>query len=411
MARTPIRCSCASLLLAAALPAQQAGPARGSDVNGYNVVNWFETGYRFAEVGGDFGKYRSDVNYGNGVRLLGSSFTAHSLDGHGRYFDELAIQTLGLGNDPYQSATFRAQKNRVYRYDLRWWLNEYYSPALRIAQGQHLEDTRRRFQDHDLTLFPQSGLKFRFGYSRNSQTGPGLSTVQQFGAREDEFPLFADVRRQRNEYRLGGEAGGEGLKLTWLHRWDFYKDDSTQFLTGASAGNNSLDRIALSRFYRAQPYHGSTPAWLVNLRAERSRWAANGRFAYAGGRRDFLFDESAFGSDRFGLARARQILVAGNARRPVTSGDFLLSFFPGGRVTVTNNTAFHSTRIDGDAAYRELDLASLLSEVVYFRFLGIRTASNATQLYFQAVPQAGFHAGYQFATRRVRSIENFSVPG
>ena len=123
-----------------------------------------EGGSNFRDLGG----YRSDANFGNGVRLLSSSFTLHSREGRGKYFDEIALHTQGLGNDPYQSAGFRLQKNRLYRYDLLWRSTEYYNPALPISGGQHFLDTQRRLQDHDFVLFPQSRFRFFAGYSRNS---------------------------------------------------------------------------------------------------------------------------------------------------------------------------------------------------------------------------------------------------
>src|SRR5918993_2217047 len=116
------------------------GPSRGHDFGAYNIVNSFETGYRFRTVGGNLGKYRSDVNYGNGVRLLGSRLSVHSKEGHGGYFDELLLNTQGLGNDPYQFSSLRIQKNRLYKYDFLWRQNEYYNPALPVAAGQHFMD-------------------------------------------------------------------------------------------------------------------------------------------------------------------------------------------------------------------------------------------------------------------------------
>ena len=62
---------------------EQVGPPRGDNAGNYNITQSFETGYRFSEVFGDIGEYRSDVNYGNGIRLLGSSLTIDSKDGHG----------------------------------------------------------------------------------------------------------------------------------------------------------------------------------------------------------------------------------------------------------------------------------------------------------------------------------------
>ena len=51
----------------------QAGSPRGENTGDYNVVDSVEMGYRWAVVGGDLGKYRSDVNFGDGIRLLSSN--------------------------------------------------------------------------------------------------------------------------------------------------------------------------------------------------------------------------------------------------------------------------------------------------------------------------------------------------
>ena len=82
----------------------------------YNVVQSWEFGYRLADVGGNRGKYEADVNYRNGFSLLGSSLTANSRDGHGRFFDEFVLTTRDsatiLINPPRSAA-----EERLYRYD------------------------------------------------------------------------------------------------------------------------------------------------------------------------------------------------------------------------------------------------------------------------------------------------------
>src|SRR5260370_33773705 len=60
---------------------EQVGPVRGENTGNYNITQSFEIGYRWSLVGGDLGEYRSDVNYRNGLRLLGSNFTINSKDG------------------------------------------------------------------------------------------------------------------------------------------------------------------------------------------------------------------------------------------------------------------------------------------------------------------------------------------
>src|SRR5262245_63015323 len=76
--------------------AEPMGSARGRDWANYNVTQSFETGYRWSTIAGDQGMYRNVVNYGNGIRLLGSNLTVNSKEGNGRYFDEILLNTLGL---------------------------------------------------------------------------------------------------------------------------------------------------------------------------------------------------------------------------------------------------------------------------------------------------------------------------
>ncbi len=406
------------ILLAQAAAAQEpvaptpatVGAARGENTGDYNVTNSFETGYRFSQVGGNEGMYRSSVNYGNGIRLLSSSLSVHSRDGHGRWFDELVLTTSGLGNDPYQSAILRVQKNRLYEYDMQWRLNDYYNPGLTVASGLHLMDTARRVQDHDLTLFPDSRLQLRFGYSRNDQTGSALTTLQVYGSGGDAFPLFADVHRVMNDYRLGGDFKIFGARLSVTHFWEDYKEDTPVSLDGVTSSGLPNDPTTLTQFQRNEPYHGTSPGWLVNLFKERKIWAINGRFTYIGGTRNFLLDETAVGIDRFGGGRNREVLVGGNARRPVATGDFSFSLFPGTRLTVVNNTSVHNFHIDGDATYQELNLATLTSSIFNFQYLGIRVITNSTDAHYRVSKWLGFYGGYHYSTRRIALEEALAVP-
>src|ERR1700722_6677160 len=109
---------------------EQVGPVRGDNVSDYNIVNSVETGYRFASVSGDVAKYKSDENFGDGIRLLRGSLSINSKDGHGRWFDELQLSTGGIGGDPYEWVAVRAQKNKIYQYDFSWRSNDYVNPGL-----------------------------------------------------------------------------------------------------------------------------------------------------------------------------------------------------------------------------------------------------------------------------------------
>jgi hypothetical protein len=410
---------CLALTFAGYLAAQQTaaptnepvGAARGDNVGTYNVTQSFELGYRWRRAGGDPGMYRSVVNFGNGLRLLGSSLTVNSTLGHGRFFDEMVLNTSGLGNDPYQSAMLRIQKNRLYRYDMLWRLDEYYSPGLVTAAGAHLADTSRRLQDHDLTLLPQSSVQFRLGYSRNTENGPGLSTAQEFDVNGPGLAVFRDVRRAWNEYRAGTSLDLAGFKFTLLHRWDYFKDDTPYSSAGLVTSGSETDPTALQQFRRSEPVHGANPGWLGNLLTERKHWRANARITYVSGRRDFVEDELASGIGRTGSAATRRILVTGNARRPMLAADLNLGFQPSSRLSIANNTSITNNRIDGLSSFSELLTGIDFGTTVSFRYLGIRTVANSTDLNYRWNARVNLYGGYRFSDRRIRTVEASNLAG
>jgi hypothetical protein len=411
-----------SLLVAAAAWAQRpvaptnepTGNPRGDNMADYNILQSFETGYRWRTVGGNGDMYRSTVNYGDGIRLLSSSLSVQSREGHGGLFDQILLNTQGLGNDPYQSATLRIEKNRLYRYDLMWRSTDYFNPALTISNGEHLMDTTRHTQDHDFTVFPQSNLKLFLGYSRNLQNGPALSTIQLFDARGDEYPLFANIRREQNEFRLGGELRVLGFRLNVLRGWQDFKEDTPTNLTSPEQGNNPSDLNALISFRRNEPYHGTSPYWRVALFREGKRyWAMNGRFTYVAGNRAFVFDELSSGANRIGALVNHQVAVFGDARRPAATGNLTFSLFPTSGITITNQTSVNNIRMVGDSFLSQYDLGTAPSPVIPFTYLGIRTVANSTDINVRLSPWFALYAGYHYSDRHIASIEgqeNFGSP-
>jgi hypothetical protein len=383
---------------------ETTAPARGDRIGPYILSEAFEFGYRFAQIDGNEGKYRSDVNFRNGLRLLSSSLRLHSRDGKARWADEVLVHTQGLGNDPYQIARVSARHNRLYEYSLVWRQNEYFNPALPIAGGRHAMDTVHRLQDHSLTLLPRSPVRFLVGYQRNWQGGPALTTLNLNGSTGDEFNLLAPVNRVQNGYRFGMDATLSGWRWSVLRAWDFYREDLPA-QAGAQPGENVLDRNALNRLDRGESYRGSSPFWRLHFaRPEGRRFTANGRYSYVAGQRRARLDESLMGTDRFG-AFNRQLLVEGFGRRPVSAGNLTVAWFPFPALTVTHHFGYHHTRMEGDNRFVELNNISGQFALANFQFLGVQLLSNETQATWRPARWFTAFGGYLTSHRRIRSIE------
>ncbi|HXP85969.1 MAG TPA: hypothetical protein VN841_14695 [Bryobacteraceae bacterium] len=409
-----ITCVCAQSTVAPSNEPTQ--DPNGDNVSNYSIRQSFEAGYRWDTTGGDFGMYQSTVNYTNGLRLLASSLDVQSRDGHGGLFDQIVLNTQGLGNDPYQFASLHIEKNRLYRYDLTWRSIAYVNPAATVSFGEHAMDTTRHLQDQDLTLFPQSSVRFFLGYSRNTQSGPALTTQQLFDANGNEFPLFANIRREQNEYRLGGEVRFAGFRLNILHAWQDFKEDTPTDGTPLPQGNNPNSLTTLTSFQRSAPYHGTSPYWRGALFREgrfgqKRFWTMNALATYVAGQRGFVQDEFASGTNRIGALTQLQVATFGNAQRPAFTGNLTFSLFPATWITLTNQSSVYNIRMVGDSYYTQFTNGSQGAQILPFTYLGIRTVANSTDAEMRLRPWFSVHAGYDYSTRLISSVEGGSEVG
>lgn len=381
------------------------GPGPGQNVGEYNIVQSWELGYRFHSIGGNADSYRSMVNYGNGVRLLGSSLTLHSRDGRGHWFDEIVLSSQGLGDDPYQSVVFRARKNRIFDYNVSWRLNKYYNPNLIVSNGEHFRDTERRWQDHDLTLFPQSHFRVRAAYGRNLEDGPSLTTEQIAEGNAAPALLFANLRREFNSYSVGGDLELSNIKLTVQRRWDAYKEDTGYRLNVDNLFGQTNPSSATS-LDQSQPYHGSTPTWLGNVFTEQGVLRINGRATYSGGRRNSILNERFFGGLPGPANRLNEVVVFGSARRPVLTADFGITGFVTKKLTLIESSSYSDIRIDGDATFAQYSNSIQVLNRANFQFLGLRRFATALDARYAFFPKLSAFVSYQYSSRLIRSVQN-----
>ena len=119
------------LLLLAAVPlaaqdaAQTPAPASttAQDTNAVPPLTQTETtwtgsvdlGYRwFSGAGGSLDTYRSVVDFGSGVRLLGLDLSIESATK--KYFDRINLRGAGWGGDPYNTAHVDAVRHDWYNF-------------------------------------------------------------------------------------------------------------------------------------------------------------------------------------------------------------------------------------------------------------------------------------------------------
>ncbi len=391
-------------------PVASSGDERPTDqeVGNYSISNSVEVGYRFAEVGGDHDLYRASVNYGNGVRLFDGRLRIDSLDGKG-LIDRFSLRSMGAPSDPYQAHSIRVERNRIFRYEMHYRLNRYHNRLPALWRGEHGLLTDRAMQTHDLTLRQGSKFEVLLGFDHNRRRGPGFAS-EGIGDRGDGFDarnflrFRTDFRQRNKQYRAGFSARFTGLALTVIHAVDLYEEGGDSIDASnlpAAAGNIQ----PVDTFNRSEPFHGRTPVTTVALRTrDDSRIGVSARYVYSGGYRNSnLIENLSVPNPAASASTYRDTFIVGDANRDQASGDFTLAVLPTGRWAITNTTAFHNTRIEGQAAFLETGLYR--NEFVSFEHLGIRRLSNATEANFRPVKQFSIYGAHRFSTRRIRSRE------
>jgi hypothetical protein len=214
-------------LTCACLAVAQSGPQQsteGIDSGNYNIRQAVELGYRWTDISGNQANYDTFVNLNSGVRLFEQSLDMHSLNHGGALFDSLSTYSFGYGGDPNNLTRLRVAKNTWYDFRVNFrrvkypWnynlqanpLNPASSvPTLPITNSPHALYLVRRMSDFNLTLLPQSRVRFRLGYTRNIQEGPSFST---FGGTTildpptghgSQTQVFQDWKTTLNAYQLG----------------------------------------------------------------------------------------------------------------------------------------------------------------------------------------------------------------
>jgi hypothetical protein len=214
----------------------------GWEHGGYLVHQSIDIGYRWSDVTGSQQMYNTLVNLRTGPRFLDQSLSMQSQTHEGMAFDNLFIDSFGWGGDPNNVLRAHVDKNEWYdfRFAFRRDQTDFdynllanplnpptSSPSVPVTFSPHLFATRRRINDFDLVLLPQSRVDFRLGYSRNNMTGPSYSSVHE----GTDALLFQDWNTTMNSYRLGVDVKIAPLTVVSYDQFlDYYKGDTSWHL-------------------------------------------------------------------------------------------------------------------------------------------------------------------------------------
>jgi len=244
-------------ILASAGFAQQAEEQKGLDQGNYNIKQTIEFGGRFDNISGNIQTYDTMVNLQGGPRLFDFSTEIRSLDHHGTLFDRLYFSNTGYGGDPNNVSRLRISKNKVYafegmfRRDENMWDYSLLANPLNpgttvpnapanfnpikgqptvgastpiIAISPHYFDTRRNLHNYGVTILPDAKIRLRLGYVRNTNLGPGFSTIHQG---TEQF-LLQDYSTTVNQYRIGLDFRFlPRTNISYDQIWNYYKSDTS----------------------------------------------------------------------------------------------------------------------------------------------------------------------------------------
>jgi len=389
--------SAVALFFLSAARAQEGEEQKGLDQGNYNIRQSIEFGGRFTSISGNQDIYDTFVNLRQGARLLGFTTEMRSLDHHASVFDRLYFSNFGYGGDPNEVSRLRISKNKWYgfdglfRKDENFWnyalLANPLNPTTPFANGPagfgapvcttcvirsspHLFNTRRKLGDYSLLLLPQSAIRFRAGYSRNSVEGPGLSTIHE----GTEQLLFENYKNTVNTYRMGVDFKIlPRTNISYDHIWSYYKGDTgvtdpfqnplfrlsnggivdpgVAFNAGANqpCGGTFLATGFLNpgcngafSYLNSRRTRTSTPTEQVSMQSTYWRsWELSAHFSYSGGDTNvFGYNESFFGRISRNNVRNDGFTGPVAGRRVAAAADFETTWHITDKLSFTDSFRF-----------------------------------------------------------------------
>lgn len=371
----------------------------------YAVTQSIEVGVRIRETDGNSNKYRSDLNYGQGVRLFNFNLFARSKNNTGRYFDTARVSASGWGGDPAAYLRIEAEKTKLYRFNMNYRHVDYFNNLTNLALNQHLADKQRKFGDFNLTLFPQNErIKVHLSYALNRDKGNTFSTYSYLF---DEFPVSVPVKNSTDDFSVGVDVNVSNVNLSILQGYRRFNENTTYSISGLEPGNNTTNNIFLDSVQRTFPTRGRMPFTRASVHTLiKKKLDITGRLMYTRAKTTFTMRELTTGEDFIGnTITLDQYESTGKATRPNTVGDIGISLFPTNKLTISETFRVNDFKIEGDRSLTQttsLNAAPATARSTQSsRLAGYRQYLNGFEVDYRFTPAFLAHVGYRVAQRRI----------
>lgn len=195
-----------------------------------------EIGYRWLDLDGSEGVYRTQINEEDGFLIRAMTIDTVDFDGGAPVMDHFRLDVNDLGAGPFGTLRLETGKSNAWNLHLSYRQADAFNFHPGFALGQHLTDRQRTMFDADLEILPGRRFVPFIGVSTAEYEGPGTTT---YALGQDEFLLNSDLNENEVEFR-GGVAFSTG-RFTGLvmQGWrDVESEERMTLAPGAGNGNN-----------------------------------------------------------------------------------------------------------------------------------------------------------------------------
>src|SRR5688572_19779205 len=333
-----------------------------------------EIGFRWLEVSGNEGMYRTQINERSGFLIRHFTMATGDFEGHSTLVDRFRVDISDLGTGPAGSLRLEADHAGAYKLRFAYRGTEAFSelPAFAnpllgqgVVPGQHTYDRTRRMFDIDLDILPDRAISPFIGYTSNDSDSQGTTT---YSLGQDEFLLGQDLAEKDRELRLGAAFRYKTIYGRVTQGWRSFDGTETLLLGGPSAGNNPGSvrgqPVQATTIVRTADTDGSTPFTNLFVTGRfANRLQATGTFVRFAAESDTNESENSRGNfASFALGRFFTGLdssIASDARNDAWRGGGRLEFMVTPNVDLSTGFEREHSEIEGSALINELFLQSV----------------------------------------------------